>query len=59
MNILCRNGWHRFEPRFDTAAPSFLAHVSVEGATSINVDYEKHYIKDVCVRCGATVKREE
>ena len=61
-NVLCRNGWHRFKPRYDIGVPlSFIK--KAEGCTPQDVidikkaSRPKTWAGDACVRCGKTVTR--
>jgi len=56
MNWLCRRGWHKFQPRYDTEPPERpLPSVSTWGTNLVEyIDAlsRKTYVHDVCTRCG-------
>ncbi len=56
----CSEDSHRFEPRYDEVAPNWLQNVEGINGRGISVRrmlYERHYVYDICVRCGKTIKR--
>lgn len=56
----CDEGVHRFEARYDKIQPEWMGRVEKLNCpvSRIAALYEHHYIWDVCVRCGATIKRD-
>lgn len=50
----------RFEPRFDTGAPTttrITNSSSDDAATIIESSKPRTYVRDVCVTCGRTIER--
>lgn len=58
----CKKHGHRYEGRFDSVFPSALIPANTAsfklGPGSV-VPYERHYVCDVCVRCGDRIERKE
>jgi len=52
----CQRGVHRFQPRYSVVAPAWLSLVENIKGLHPKEAYEKHYVCDVCVRCGKTIK---
>ena len=53
----CKDGAHKFEPRYNTIPP--VVPTPYEGSlygmvTLINAATRKEYVRDVCVKCGLT-----
>ena len=57
----CEDGIHRFEGRYDQRQPEWMGRISeIKCSPSmINRLYERHYVRDVCVRCGKTIERDD
>lgn len=53
----CDEGVHRFQARYDKVAPAWLSLAKSFSAKSADDIYERHYVRDVCVRCGKTIER--
>lgn len=54
----CDDGVHCFEARYDKIAPVWLQHAKSFSAGRADDLYEKHYVRDICERCGMTVERD-
>ena len=61
----CEKDGHKFEPRYDLTMPLLsdesleileLAFIPGQGSFRDQV-YNKHYVHDICVKCGETVSR--
>ena len=48
---------HRFEGRHDHVSPGFMDRVTRIRGNEIPKD--RIYVRDVCVRCGATIERNQ
>jgi hypothetical protein len=50
---------HKFKPRYDLASPEWMmGRANIRGIDPKTL-YEKHYVCDICVYCGKTIKREK
>ena len=57
LRARCNEGVHKFEPRYDIVAPEFIKRViKVDSCSAFAELYEKHYVYDICVRCGKIAK---
>ena len=54
----CDEGVHRFQARYDKIAPAWILHAKSFSARNADDIYERHYVRDVCVRCGMTIERD-
>ena len=57
----CRDGVHKFQPRYDLSEPKIpweqLAEISI-GPSAVDRLRVKTYVRDVCVRCGEVIERD-
>lgn len=53
----CRVHGHRFEPRYDSQPPASLKARFID-SDDIKALHSKIYVYDICVRCGAVVRRD-
>ena len=53
----------RFEPRYDRTSPEAMPKVSLSdpfGLPAVIESFKSQtYIRDVCIRCGRTIERQE
>lgn len=49
----------KFEPRYDFGVPDLTRFKTIPNPAFIEALKPKTYLKDVCIRCGKTVKRED
>ena len=55
----CKNGVHKFKPRYDEE-PNVYKFANVKGIFPNDMRelmIIRKYVKDVCVRCGKTIRR--
>ena len=53
----CKDGVHKFKPRYDLVAPEWMNRLSHWKRGNPKEMYEKVYVHDICVRCGAVAKK--
>ena len=54
----CADGVHKFEPRYDRKFHDIINRMT-SGSGDMDHMKENIYIKDVCVKCGKCIKRED
>lgn len=57
MNWLCKRGWHKYRARYTIINPTNTNIENCEGSTIVTVASGKHYVHDVCERCGKVLKK--
>lgn len=56
----CKEGVHKFKPRYDIVSPKWMEKRPpgrLRGDAKGQL-YEEIYVKDVCVRCGKEINRD-